>query len=311
MKIHLWIRGVIIFAAIFLSVAHTLAEGEMPVGASSPPSMQTTASLVPGALVPEEDKMPLPLPATTPSLPSIQAFDSLEDFDQNEILSVIASGASSAQNPASFDLTEEEKPLPLPAAAPSLPSIQTFGTPHPPHVMENLTAYMPDVSSWSDKQGAADKKIANPASAPRRMVWVPPEGAALAWPVHGAISSNFGMRGEGDSARMHEGIDIPVPEGTPILAAMAGIVQESREFHGYGLAVILDHGNGIKTLYAHCSELLVKPGDNIGVGQLIALSGNTGRTTAPHLHFGVIVGNSFQNPLKLLKDSSPQFVRKP
>jgi murein DD-endopeptidase MepM/ murein hydrolase activator NlpD len=110
---------------------------------------------------------------------------------------------------------------------------------------------------------------------------------------------------------MHRGIDILVPKGTPVQAAAAGVVHEAREFNGYGQTVILDHGDGTQTLYAHCSELTVRKGEKVERGQAIAYAGDTGRATTHHVHFGVMVSGSFRDPMTLLPKGPQQFVRQP
>jgi len=102
---------------------------------------------------------------------------------------------------------------------------------------------------------------------------------------------------------MHMGIDIPVPTGTPIRAAASGVVKEAREYGGYGYTVILDHENGMKTLYAHSSNIAVRRGDRVESGQVIARAGSTGRATASHLHFGVIIEGRYHDPMAYLKRS--------
>jgi murein DD-endopeptidase MepM/ murein hydrolase activator NlpD len=110
---------------------------------------------------------------------------------------------------------------------------------------------------------------------------------------------------------MHQGIDILVPKGTPVQAAAAGVVAEAREYNGYGQTVILKHEDGTRTLYAHCSELTVRKGDKVERGQVIAHAGDTGRATAYHVHFGVMVSGVFQDPMTRLPKGPRQFVRQP
>jgi murein DD-endopeptidase MepM/ murein hydrolase activator NlpD len=113
----------------------------------------------------------------------------------------------------------------------------------------------------------------------------------------GSYSSGFGRRW----GRMHTGIDWSMPVGSPIYAADGGVVSESGNDGAYGKCIIINHGNGIKTRYAHNSALLVKAGDKVFKGQKISNSGNTGRTTGPHLHFEVLKNGSPVNPLNYLK----------
>jgi len=107
---------------------------------------------------------------------------------------------------------------------------------------------------------------------------------SLAMPTSGSVSSRFGSRW----GRQHEGIDLSASTGTPIYAADNGIVTYSRfNDGGYGYMIQIDHGNSLKTYYAHCSELLVSEGDVVAKGDLIAKVGSTGRSTGAHLHFEV------------------------
>jgi len=118
----------------------------------------------------------------------------------------------------------------------------------------------------------------------------------FALPTHGKISSRFGYRW----GRMHEGIDLAAPTGTPVYAADGGVVTFAGWQSGYGKTVIIDHGNGVETLYGHNSELLVKKGTRVAKGTKIAKVGNTGRSTGPHLHFEVRVNGKAVNPAKYL-----------
>lgn len=119
----------------------------------------------------------------------------------------------------------------------------------------------------------------------------------LPWPVSGWISSSFGMREGG----VHEGLDIAADMGEPIRAMRDGRVSFSGSRGTYGLTVIIDHGDGLTTLYAHCSELLVKEGDRVSAGQLIARVGSTGRSTGPHLHLEVRLDGVPYDPVLCLK----------
>ena len=126
-----------------------------------------------------------------------------------------------------------------------------------------------------------------------------PSAAGFIWPVEGTLTSGFGYRW----GRMHEGIDISVPEGTPIRAAADGTVilmQSEYESGGYGNYTCIDHGGGLSTCYAHQSSFAVSVGASVNQGDLIGYSGNTGHSTGPHLHFEVRVNGAPTDPLGYL-----------
>ena len=119
------------------------------------------------------------------------------------------------------------------------------------------------------------------------------------WPVPHfyRVSSSFGPRGR----RHHDGIDIPAPRGTPIVAVDNGVVVHSDDtIRGYGNMIVLAHGEDIFTVYAHNRKNLVSKGDKVRRGEVIGHVGNTGRSTGPHLHFEIRVKNKVRNPAQFL-----------
>ena len=116
------------------------------------------------------------------------------------------------------------------------------------------------------------------------------------WPCDGVVTSGFGMRW----GRMHEGIDIGCAYGAPNRAAAAGTVIYAGWMSGYGDLVVIDHGNGISTAYAHASSLAVSVGQSVSQGQTVSYVGSTGHSTGPHLHFEVRVNGVAVDPLQYL-----------
>lgn len=122
-------------------------------------------------------------------------------------------------------------------------------------------------------------------------------------PTRGWISSSFSrsrLHPVHGRALPHTGVDIAAPTGTAILAAAKGRVTRAGRWSGYGLVVEIDHGRGFRTLYAHASELLVRPGDEVDRGDLIARVGSTGTATAPHLHYEVVQNGRALNPMNFV-----------
>jgi murein DD-endopeptidase MepM/ murein hydrolase activator NlpD len=121
------------------------------------------------------------------------------------------------------------------------------------------------------------------------------------------LSSRFGWRADpfGGGERMHSGIDIPGPMGSPILAADGGVVTFAGRDGGYGLMVELDHGNGLRTRYGHLSRILVGVGEQVRRQEAIAQMGSTGRSTGSHLHFEVLRNGTKVDPLAFLGQGTP------
>jgi len=118
-------------------------------------------------------------------------------------------------------------------------------------------------------------------------------GGAMLTPVNGPITGRFGEQRPG---HRHEGIDYAVAQGTPVAAARAGKVIAAGAAGGYGLKVDVDHGNNVRTRYAHLSKINVRVGDTVAAGTTVGLSGNTGESTGPHLHFEVLVNGVAKDP---------------
>jgi murein DD-endopeptidase MepM/ murein hydrolase activator NlpD len=139
-----------------------------------------------------------------------------------------------------------------------------------------------------------DTRIESPAKAAEATGALP----TFRWPVRGKVITSYGAKTNG---KANDGINLAVPEGTPVKAAEDGVVAYSgNELKGYGNLVLVRHSNGYVTAYAHASELLVKRGDTIKRGQIIAKSGQSGEVGSPQLHFEIRKGSSPVDPLQFL-----------
>jgi|Deesub1362A_J573_1020465.scaffolds.fasta_scaffold00324_37 murein DD-endopeptidase MepM/ murein hydrolase activator NlpD len=116
------------------------------------------------------------------------------------------------------------------------------------------------------------------------------------WPVHGSVTSSFGVR----NGIKHSGIDIAAPKGTPVRASAAGEVAYRGTLRGYGKILILKHSSVYTTVYAHLGSWEVREGQKVRQGQIIGTVGNTGRSSGPHLHFEIRKRNKARNPLFFL-----------
>ncbi|MCL5291136.1 MAG: peptidoglycan DD-metalloendopeptidase family protein [Actinobacteria bacterium] len=132
-----------------------------------------------------------------------------------------------------------------------------------------------------------------PAAAPSAGGWVWPTG------TQADITSVFGSRSAptAGASSFHEGIDIAVAEGTPVVAANSGTVIDAGYFGGFGNFILIDNGNGLSSSYAHLSDIAVSPGQSVSAGQVIGSVGSTGVSTGPHLDFRIYVDGAAQNPM--------------
>ncbi len=152
-------------------------------------------------------------------------------------------------------------------------------------------------------QGEIAAQLAETGSAPLPAGPIQEGSGGLIWPVTGPIASGFGPRNINGSYEYHPGIDIAVPEGTPIRAAAAGTValqQSEAESGGYGNYTCIDHGGGLSTCYAHQSSFVVSLGDSVGQGEVIGYTGCTGYCLGPHLHFEVRIFGQVTDPMGYL-----------
>jgi murein DD-endopeptidase MepM/ murein hydrolase activator NlpD len=186
--------------------------------------------------------------------------------------------AAAPAKPAKPTTVAAAKPAAAPAqpkAAPAAPTTKVASA-EPQHTARAVTP-TPDVS--------AETKSASGAPSFR-------------WPVRGRIIAGYGPKPNG---QQNDGINLSVPEGTPVKAAEDGVVAYAgNELKGYGNLVLIRHPNGFVTAYAHASELMVKRGDNVKRGQTIAKAGQTGTVTAPQVHFEIRKGSTPVDPTQYL-----------
>jgi murein DD-endopeptidase MepM/ murein hydrolase activator NlpD len=135
----------------------------------------------------------------------------------------------------------------------------------------------------------------------------PPGAQPSMWPVQGLITGPFGKRSDpfSEEGAFHKGVDISVPSGTAVHVTADGmVIQAEMVTGGYGRLVVVDHGGGIQTYYAHLSRIYVHAGQEVRRGDVVAATGSTGRVTAPHLHYEVRVGGTPMNPRRYLSTAA-------
>jgi murein DD-endopeptidase MepM/ murein hydrolase activator NlpD len=175
-----------------------------------------------------------------------------------------------------------------PVAAPIAPATRMAAATVPPQSARLAQA---TVNVSEEKPVVAEAPAVKPSEATGAL-------PTFRWPVRGKVITSYGAKTNGKS---NDGINLAVPEGTPVKAAEDGVVAYSgNELKGYGNLVLVRHSNGYVTAYAHASELMVKRGDTIKRGQIIAKSGQSGEVGSPQLHFEIRKGSSPVDPLQFL-----------
>jgi murein DD-endopeptidase MepM/ murein hydrolase activator NlpD len=157
---------------------------------------------------------------------------------------------------------------------------------------DRLADYASEAEAAANEEGNIQALLAKAQGADTG----PASAAGLIWPCRGPLTSPFGMRW----GRMHQGQDIACGYGTAIHAAKAGTVVFAGQMSGYGNVVIIDHGGGFSTLYAHQSRMAVSQGQRVNQGDIIGFVGSTGHSTGPHLHFETRFGGTPRNPIPYL-----------
>ena len=189
-----------------------------------------------------------------------------DNTDVNEVLNLVGS-------------TSSEPPVVTSTPVTSAPPV----TSQPPVTSEETVTSAPE-----EKEELAVKVSAN--------------ANAMCMPTSGEVSSEYGWRVNPVTGiyTLHSGIDIAADSGTKVFAAMNGVVSTAEYNSGLGKHVVIEHKGGLKSIYAHLSEIKCEKGDNVAKGDVIGLVGNTGRSTGPHLHFEVLKDGESMNPRYLL-----------
>jgi murein DD-endopeptidase MepM/ murein hydrolase activator NlpD len=192
-------------------------------------------------------------------------------------------------------LAQQLGTVPVSATVQRSPAVEATGGPLVPvHGLSQLEAEVERLEGeMAGIAEAAAERDVEAMAFPNRL---PVAGQSL------PVSSSFGIRRDPFTGRLarHTGLDIPAPRGAPILASGGGRVVSAGYRGAYGQTVVIDHGDGLVTLYGHASKLLVRPGDVVMPQQKIALVGSTGRSTGPHLHFEVILDGRRVEPRQYL-----------
>lgn len=174
------------------------------------------------------------------------------------------------------------------------------------HATDDITGRLDDVGARAE--GLEARVLAEEVSLQEVKTYLDDRTSLLratpsVWPVRGWVTSHFGWRKSpaGVGTKLHSGMDIAAPIGTPIISPADGHVVFAGYHTAYGNMVVIDHGYGLTTKYAHTSRMLVKVGERVQRGDLIARVGNTGRSTGPHLHFEVIKDGVPTSPMRYLR----------
>ena len=183
------------------------------------------------------------------------------------------------------------------AAAPAAAPAQQVAALTPPATRSVAVPQQPQSARLAQSNQQVEDKQPEPAASAK-----PSETTSalpsFRWPVRGKVITSYGAKTNG---KANDGINVAVPEGTPVKAAEDGVVAYSgNELKGYGNLILVRHSNGYVTAYAHASELLVKRGDTIKRGQVIAKSGQSGEVGSPQLHFEIRKGSSPVDPQQFL-----------
>lgn len=174
------------------------------------------------------------------------------------------------------------------------------------YILDNISKDVEEIEEAINEMERVSNEIASYLRGVEGSAFYPVAGrfdGTLSKPINASVGSGFGMRIHPilHRRKMHTGVDFPAPTGTSIKAAGGGKVLKAGWMSGYGKTLLIDHGGGLATLYAHCSSLIVSEGDFVMEGQVIAKVGSTGFSTGPHLHFEVRKNGEPKNPMNWIR----------
>lgn len=276
------------------------AAGPMPtssVQAQALPPVQAQPLPQPARMASAPIQQPRPMAATTPTQPQVRFVDQTKVATTGQPVPV---GPAQHIRPGMNSSAQPTPMRPAPAQVAAAPSEQPLVTPARPVEPQKVASIEPQPMKPAPVAPQAVAPVAQPEA--KASVAEPEETASLSagdfrWPARGRVIAGFGANGG------NEGINIAVPEGTPVKAAEAGTVTYAgSEVKGYGNLILVRHDNGYVSAYAHNGSLNVKRGEQVKRGQVIATSGQTGNVTSPQLHFEIRKGATPVDPMKHLAD---------
>jgi murein DD-endopeptidase MepM/ murein hydrolase activator NlpD len=242
---------------------------------------------------------PVPVAAAAPSIHVVNPGDTLASIARRNHISVVElARANNLEPSAKLRLgTRLTVPVKTAAAAPA-PTAPVATQPVATLPVAGTTKMAAAGQPQSARLAQANPTEENGAEAPAKAGEATGALPTFRWPVRGKVITSYGAKTNG---KANDGINLAVPEGTPVKAAEDGVVAYSgNELKGYGNLILIRHANGYVTAYAHASELLVKRGDTIKRGQVIAKSGQSGEVGSPQLHFEIRKGSTPVDPLQFL-----------
>jgi murein DD-endopeptidase MepM/ murein hydrolase activator NlpD len=263
-----------------------------------PHSASAVAAATP-ALAPPASK-PVAVAAVAPNTHVVGHGDTLLSIARRNHVSLPDLARANNLNPSSKLSLGEKIVVPASRVAAATPAatpvaVQPLAAAPVPQVTKFAAAETPQKARLAQATpNAEEPAVESPVKAAESTGAVP----TFRWPVRGKVITAYGAKANG---KANDGINLAVPEGTPVKAADDGVVAYSgNELKGYGNLVLIRHANGYVTAYAHASELMVKRGDTIKRGQVIAKSGQSGEVQSPQLHFEIRKGSSPVDPLQFL-----------